>query len=64
MDFYVPLLSSVFRRDKHVYPGNQNDPTMFAGVTESLITRYRQFAKECEQITLVFATFSVSYFEN
>jgi transposase len=54
MDFHVPLLSSVFRRDKYVYPGNQNDATMFAGVTESLITRYRQFAKECEQITLVF----------
>ncbi len=47
MDFHVPLLS-------YVYPGNQNDPTMFAGVSESLITRYRQFAKECEQITLVF----------
>jgi transposase len=47
MDFHVPLLS-------YVYPGNQNDPTMFAGVTESLIARYRQFAKECEQITLVF----------
>ena len=47
MDFHVPLLS-------YVYPGNQNDPTMFAGVTESLITRYRQFAKECQQITLVF----------
>jgi transposase len=47
MDFHVPLLS-------YVYPGNQNDPTMFAGVTESLITRYRQFAEECEQITLVF----------
>ena len=46
-DFHVPLLS-------HVYPGNQNDATMFATVTESLVARYRQFAKHCEHVTLVF----------
>lgn len=46
-DFHVPLLS-------HVYPGNQNDAAMFSSVTESLVARYRQFAKECEEITLVF----------
>jgi len=46
-DFHVPLLS-------HVYPGNQNDAKMFASVTESLVARYRQFAKECRHITLVF----------
>jgi len=46
-DFHVPLLS-------HVYPGNQNDSTMFGSVTEGLAERYRQFAKECQNITLVF----------
>jgi len=46
-DFHVPLLS-------YVYPGNENDPTMFAGVSQSLVARYRQFAKECDSITLVF----------
>jgi len=46
-DFHVPLLS-------HLYPGNQNDAAMFASVTESLVSRYRQFTKECDQITLVF----------
>lgn len=46
-DFHVPLLS-------HVYPGNQNDAAMFATVTESLVARYRQFAKQCEHVTLVF----------
>ena len=47
MDFHVPLLS-------HAYPGNQNDAAMFGSVTDSLVARYRQFAKECEDITLVF----------
>ncbi|MFH1438708.1 MAG: IS1634 family transposase [Pseudomonadota bacterium] len=47
MDFHVPLFS-------HVYPGNQNDAAMFSSVTESLVARYRKFAEECEQITLVF----------
>lgn len=46
-DFHVPLLS-------HVYPGNRNDATMFSSVTDGLVTRYRQFAEECEEITLVF----------
>lgn len=46
-DFHVPLFS-------HLYPGNQNDAKMFASITESLVARYRQFAKECEHITLVF----------
>jgi len=47
MDFHMPLLS-------HVYPGNQNDAAMFGSITEILVDRYRQFAKECEDITLVF----------
>ena len=46
-DFHVPLLS-------HVYPGNQNDAAMFATVAENLVARYRQFAKQCEHVTLVF----------
>jgi len=46
-DFHVPLLS-------HLYPGNQNDAAMFSSLTESLVSRYRQFAKECEHITMVF----------
>ena len=46
-DFHVPLLS-------HLYPGNQNDAAMFGSVTESLLRRYRQFATECNHMTLVF----------
>jgi transposase len=46
-DFHVPLLS-------HLYPGNQNDTTVFDSVTESLLHRYRQFTIECNRITLVF----------
>lgn len=46
-DFHVPLLS-------HVYPGNQNDTMMFGQATDTLVTRYRQFVRECEEITLVF----------
>jgi transposase len=46
-DFHVPLLS-------HLYPGNQNDSTMFQSVIEPLVARYRQFSKECQEITLVF----------
>jgi len=46
-DFHVPLLS-------HVYPGNQNDAALFSSITESLVARYRQFAKQCQHITLVF----------
>jgi transposase len=47
IDFNVPLLS-------HLYPGNQNDAAMFSTVTNTLAHRFAQFAKECEQITLVF----------
>ena len=47
IDFHIPLLS-------HLYPGNQNDAAMFSNITESLISRYRQFAEECEHITIVF----------
>lgn len=46
-DFHVPLLS-------YLYPGNQNDAAMFSSITEDLVARYRQFAKECRHITLVF----------
>jgi len=46
-DFHIPLLS-------YAYPGNHNDPTMFAGVVDELVDRYKQFSKECEDITLVF----------
>jgi transposase len=46
IDFHVPLLS-------HLYPGNQNDAAMFSSVTESLVSRYRQFAEQCEHITIV-----------
>ena len=47
IDFHVPLLS-------HLYPGNQNDAAMFSQVTESLASRYRQFAQQCDHITIVF----------
>jgi len=47
IDFHVPLLS-------HLYPGNQNDAAMFSNVTESLVSRYRQFAEHCDHITIVF----------
>ena len=46
-DFHIPLLS-------YVYPGNHNDPTMFAGVIDELVERYKQFTQECQDITLVF----------
>jgi transposase len=46
-DFHIPLLS-------YVYPGNHNDPTMFAGVIDELVERYKQFTRECQDITLVF----------
>lgn len=46
-DFHVPLFS-------HLYPGNQNDASMFGSLTETLVNRYRQFAKDCQHITLVF----------
>ena len=46
-DFHVPLLS-------HCYPGNQNDVSLFQSVTETLVNRYHQFAKDAAQVTLVF----------
>ena len=46
-DFNVPLFS-------HIYPGNQNDSTMFGTVTEALAERYRRLASDCDEITLVF----------
>lgn len=46
-DFHIPLLS-------RAYPGNHNDPTMFSGVVDELVDRYKQFASECQEITLVF----------
>jgi transposase len=46
-DFHVPLLW-------HVYPGNQNDAAMFGSLADRLVARYRQFAENCNDITLVF----------
>lgn len=46
-DYHIPLLS-------HLYPGNQNDAAMFSSLTEALISRCKQLATECEEITLVF----------
>ena len=46
-DFHVPLLSQV-------YPGNRNDAATFGSITDSLVARYRRFAQECQEITLVF----------
>src|SRR6266567_1950585 len=46
-DFHVPLFHKV-------YAGNVNDSTIFRTITEELAQRYRQLAKECEHITLIF----------
>jgi transposase len=46
-DSHVPLLW-------HAYPGNQNDAAMFSSLTEGIMARYRQFSKQCDDITLVF----------
>jgi len=46
-DFHVPLFHKV-------YAGNVNDSTIFKTITEELAQRYRQLAKECEHITLIF----------
>ena len=46
-DYHIPLLS-------HLYPGNQNDAALFSSLTETLISRCKQLARECEDITLVF----------
>ena len=46
-DFHIPLLHQV-------YPGNLHDATTFASVTETLLARYRLFAKSVDGITLVY----------
>lgn len=46
-DFHVPL----FHR---VYAGNVHDSTEFRSVTEELAAHYRELARTCEHITLVF----------
>ena len=46
-DFHLPLFH-------HVYPGNAHDATTFASVTETLVARYRLFARSVEGITLVY----------
>jgi len=46
-DFHVPLFHKV-------YAGNVNDSTIFKTITEELAQRYRQLAKDCEHITLIF----------
>ena len=46
-DFHVPLFHKV-------YAGNVHDSTIFKTITEELAQRYRQLAKECEHITLIF----------
>ncbi len=46
-DSHIPLLS-------YVYPGNQNDAAMFSNLAETLISRCKQLATECDDITLVF----------
>lgn len=46
-DFHVPLLWKV-------YPGNQHDSVTFSQVLTELTARYRDLARDCEDITLVF----------
>lgn len=46
-DFHIPLLH-------HVYPGNVHDATLFASVTDTLVARYRLFARSVDGITLVY----------
>jgi len=46
-DFHVPLFHKL-------YAGNVNDSAIFKTITEELAQRYRQLAKECEHITLIF----------
>jgi transposase len=46
-DFHVPLFHKV-------YAGNVPDSTIFQTVTEELRVRYRELARDCEHITLVF----------
>ena len=46
-DFHLPLFH-------HVYPGNAHDAPTFASLTETLVARYRLFARSVEGITLVY----------
>jgi transposase len=46
-DFHVPLFHKV-------YAGNVPDSPLFQTITEELRVRYRELARDCEQITLVF----------
>jgi transposase len=46
-EHHIPLLS-------YAYPGNQNDAAMFSSLAETLISRCKQLAGECEDITLIF----------
>jgi transposase len=46
-DFHVPLFHKV-------YAGNVPDCTIFQTVTEELRVRYRELARNCEHITLIF----------
>lgn len=46
-DFQIPLFHQV-------YPGNVQDARTFSSVTESLVARYRLFARNVDGITLVY----------
>jgi transposase len=46
-DFHVPLFHKV-------YAGNVPDSAIFQTITEELRVRYRELARDCEHITLVF----------
>jgi transposase len=46
-DFHIPLFHKV-------YAGNVNDGTIFPTITEELRVRYRELARDCEHITLIF----------
>ena len=46
-DFHVPLLH-------RTYPGNRPDAPTFAGLTDELVTRYRQITDGTEHVTLIF----------
>ena len=46
-DFHIPLFHQV-------YAGNVHDSTSFASVTEALVSRFRLFSQNVDQITLVY----------
>jgi len=46
-DFHVPLFWKV-------YPGNQHDSVTFSEVLKELTARYRDLARDCQDMTLVF----------